>query len=100
MKLMKSILVGSVILGLAGPGCGPQGHTPDRDVVVESPSADTATDPVCLMEVLRSRARRAEYSGKDFFFCSETCSAMFSSQPTAYYARSSKLERERELRAD
>jgi uncharacterized protein len=43
-----------------------------------------ATDPVCGMKVDRSKALRAEFAGKTYFFCSEHCLKAFESDPQRY----------------
>ena len=48
----------------------------------------TAIDPVCGMTVtMGPAARRYEYDGKDFYFCSESCRAKFIADPAAYLKR-------------
>jgi len=42
----------------------------------------TATDPVCGMEVeIREDARTRHYDGRDFYFCSESCEQSFETDP-------------------
>jgi uncharacterized protein len=43
-----------------------------------------ATDPVCGMQVDRSKAVRLEYAGHTYFFCSEHCRSQFEADPAAY----------------
>ena len=43
-----------------------------------------ATDPVCGMQVDRSKALRLEHAGKPFHFCSEACVHEFRSDPERY----------------
>lgn len=80
-------------------GCAPEPHFPDPDVVVgRADPRPSKFDPVCAMTVSRADARTLHYSGKDFYFCSETCAKKFESQPSVYYARAKRLEREGEER--
>ncbi|WP_292288920.1 HAD-IC family P-type ATPase, partial [Marivita sp.] len=47
--------------------------------------ANTATDPVCGMEVeVREDARSREYGGETFWFCSEGCQTKFDADPYFY----------------
>src|SRR6056297_3341723 len=47
--------------------------------------ANTATDPVCGMEVeVREDARSREYGGETFWFCSEGCQTRFDADPYFY----------------
>jgi uncharacterized protein len=43
-----------------------------------------ATDPVCGMQVDRSKALRLEHAGYTYFFCSEHCRAQFEADPDGY----------------
>jgi hypothetical protein len=43
-----------------------------------------ATDPVCGMQVDRSKALHAVHAGRTWFFCSEDCRAQFESDPDGY----------------
>jgi len=44
-----------------------------------------ATDPVCNMEVDPAKATvKAEYDGKTYYFCSESCHSKFSAAPQKY----------------
>ncbi|SDC01239.1 heavy metal translocating P-type ATPase [Ruegeria marina] len=50
-----------------------------------APGAETATDPVCGMQVEVSEdARSREYGGKTWWFCSEGCEAKFEADPYFY----------------
>ena len=81
-------------------GCGPETHSPDPGVVLEQRDPrPSELDPVCGMTVSRTGARTLDYSGRAFYFCSVTCVGKFNSQPTVYYARAQRLEREREERS-
>jgi protein SCO1/2 len=55
----------------------------------ESTTADegSAVDPVCGMEVRRVRAPRIDYSGRRYFFCSDTCRSKFEADPRKYVAK-------------
>lgn len=80
-------------------GCVPEAHSPDPGVVVEEADPrPSKIDPVCGMTVSTASARTSSYSGKDFSFCSKTCAGKFRSQPSVYYARAKRLERERQER--
>ncbi|TBN43799.1 heavy metal translocating P-type ATPase [Paracoccus subflavus] len=58
-----------------------QHHRPD----VVSDGGQTATDPVCGMTVAAGPdARRAEFSGKTFYFCSTKCETAFNDDPWFY----------------
>lgn len=58
-----------------------QHHRPD----VVSDGGQTATDPVCGMTVAAGPdARRAEFSGKTFHFCSTKCETAFKEDPWFY----------------
>jgi uncharacterized protein len=46
-----------------------------------------ATDPVCGMNVDRSKALRLEHAGRTYFFCSEYCRSQFEADPVAYAER-------------
>ncbi|MCH2459406.1 MAG: YHS domain-containing protein, partial [Henriciella sp.] len=49
-------------------------------------SSDHAVDPVCGMSVTISPdARRADYDGEIFYFCSDKCHTKFKADPV-YYA--------------
>lgn len=42
-------------------------------------------DPVCKMNVEPEKAAaKAEYAGKEYFFCSETCHKTFITEPEKY----------------
>jgi uncharacterized protein len=43
-----------------------------------------ATDPVCGMQVDRSRALQATHAGRTYFFCSEDCRSQFEADPDGY----------------
>jgi uncharacterized protein len=43
-----------------------------------------ATDPVCGMQVDRSKALQAEHAGRTFYFCSEQCLHRFQAEPERY----------------
>ncbi|MCA0871392.1 heavy metal translocating P-type ATPase [Seohaeicola saemankumensis] len=48
-------------------------------------SAEHASDPVCGMSVSKEEdARRQDYDGKTFWFCSETCETKFTADPYFY----------------
>lgn len=80
-------------------GCAPESHSPDPGVVVgRADPRPSKFDPVCTMTVSRADARTLHYSGKDFYFCSETCAKKFESQPSVYYARARRVGREGEER--
>ena len=47
--------------------------------------ADTAKDPVCGMSVKTAgAANTAEYLGKTYYFCSESCKTAFLKEPAKY----------------
>ena len=47
--------------------------------------SETATDPVCGMQVeMRENARSREYGGETFWFCSDGCQAKFDADPYFY----------------
>jgi Cu+-exporting ATPase len=54
-----------------------------------------ATDPVCGMQVSEAEARErgltADYSGREYFFCSAACQRSFQEDPSGYVG---KVERE------
>jgi uncharacterized membrane protein YraQ (UPF0718 family)/YHS domain-containing protein len=52
-----------------------------------------ATDPMCGMQVDRTRAVRAERDGHTYFFCSDHCAHAFTSEPLAAGAGSSASPR-------
>ena len=53
----------------------------------------TTLDPVCGMTVETSpTARKSEYSGEAYYFCSEDCRQKFESHPTKFVSASSKNE--------
>jgi P-type Cu+ transporter len=60
-------------------------HTPhqhDHDI---APGAETATDPVCAMEVeIREGARSSDHDGQTFYFCSDGCQKKFDADPYFY----------------
>ena len=57
-----------------------QFHGPDS-----SPSAYTATDPVCGMDIDRRSAKHtADHAGQAYYFCSAGCRAKFVADPTRY----------------
>jgi Cu+-exporting ATPase len=42
-------------------------------------------DPVCGMNVNENMAKlKSEYKGKTFYFCNQSCKAMFDKNPTRY----------------
>jgi uncharacterized membrane protein YraQ (UPF0718 family)/YHS domain-containing protein len=43
-----------------------------------------ATDPVCGMQIDRSKAVRLEHAGHTYYFCSEHCRAQFEADPDRY----------------
>lgn len=50
-----------------------------------APGAETATDPVCGMQVeMRKSARARDYGGETFWFCSENCQSKFEADPYFY----------------
>jgi P-type Cu+ transporter len=57
-------------------------HHHDHDI---APGAETATDPVCGMEVeIREGARSSDYDGQTFYFCSDGCQKQFDADPYFY----------------
>jgi YHS domain-containing protein len=46
------------------------------------------TDPVCGMQVDRSRGLRFEYSGCTYYFCSDHCRSQFRSDPDRFAQKS------------
>ncbi len=55
-----------------------------RDTVQDAP-AETATDPVCGMQVNKTTSRhRFEHAGQVFHFCCSRCREKFSADPAAY----------------
>ena len=57
-----------------------------------APGAETATDPVCGMQVeMRKSARARDYGGETFWFCSENCQSKFEADP--YFYASGNAER-------
>ena len=58
-------------------------------------SSDHAVDPVCGMSVTISPdARRADYDGEIFYFCSDRCHTKFKADPV-YYASGKASDRRR-----
>ena len=54
----------------------------DHDI---APDAETATDPVCGMKVeIKEGARRRDYDGQTYHFCSEGCQEKFDADPWFY----------------
>ena len=50
-----------------------------------APGAETATDPVCGMQVeMRKSARSRDYGGETFWFCSDNCQSKFEADPYFY----------------
>ena len=43
-----------------------------------------AKDPVCGMEVDEQQARKSEYQGRTYYFCSPGCQQRFEGDPTRY----------------
>jgi YHS domain-containing protein len=43
-----------------------------------------ATDPVCGMSVDKANAKRLDYEGTTYFFCSDHCRASFEAEPERY----------------
>lgn len=58
-------------------------HGSSHDVATSNP-ATTAIDPVCHMSVSPVSARSYEHQGKNYYFCSDKCVAMFQRNPTSY----------------
>ena len=60
----------------------PHHHDQDTDL---APDAETATDPVCGMQVeIKEGARSRDYAGETFHFCSEGCQEKFDADPYFY----------------
>ena len=57
-------------------------HDDDPD---PAPDAETATDPVCGMQVkIRQGARCRDYGDEAFYFCSDGCQKKFDADPYFY----------------
>lgn len=65
-------------------------RSPDRGALALA----LLTDPVCDMEVDRSKARAAgwttEYAGHTYYFCSDDCKEKFAKEPSRYSRKSDK----------
>ena len=60
------------------------GHAHDHHNA-PNPGANTATDPVCGMQVeMREDARSRDYGGETWWFCSEGCQSKFETDPYFY----------------
>ena len=46
--------------------------------------ADKGKDPVCGMEVVKAKAKHADFDGADFYLCSDECLKKFKAEPTKY----------------
>jgi YHS domain-containing protein len=54
-------------------------------VIAQQKSADTATDPVCGMTVVKANARATfDYKGTTYYFCSTGCREAFAKEPEKY----------------
>ena len=53
-----------------------------------------AIDPVCGMNVDRSKAARLDHGGQTYFFCSEHCLRAFEADPGRYAAKDQSMEPE------
>ena len=54
----------------------------------ESDTTTATTDPVCGMAVRSADAPAHEFEGTEYRFCSESCRAKFTAEPTRYLAKS------------
>jgi len=55
------------------------------ETIVQEEEGLEGIDPVCLMEVDPATARwKAEYAGKEYFFCAPSCKKLFVAEPQAY----------------
>jgi Cu+-exporting ATPase len=51
-------------------------------------TAQTVTDPVCLMKIKpEDAAARSEYQGREFYFCADNCRRAFEQDPERYASR-------------
>ena len=56
-----------------------------EDKTDPAPNTGTATDPVCGMKVeIKEGARRRDYAGETFHFCSDGCQKKFDADPYFY----------------
>src|SRR5215470_9287282 len=56
-------------------------------------NSNTVLDPVCGMYVDPQKARgSAEYAGKKYFFCSQSCVERFKTDPENYLARDTRAK--------
>lgn len=46
--------------------------------------SDKAKDPVCGMEVNKTKAKHAAFDNADVYFCSDECLKKFNAEPTKY----------------
>jgi Cu+-exporting ATPase len=50
------------------------------------------SDPVCQMKIDEKAAKAtATYQGRTFYFCSDTCKALFEQSPQTYVAQPSSI---------
>src|SRR2546430_17483326 len=49
---------------------------------------DTATDPVCGMQVSPADSLTGEFNGRDYYFCGPSCLKAFRADPERYVAAS------------
>jgi YHS domain-containing protein len=64
------------------------------ETVEQYQTENTATDPVCGMQVTKTRAGATfEHAGKKFFFCLDECRARFAANPDRYLAPASRGKR-------
>src|SRR6056297_3411978 len=79
--------------GVKGSGTAMSPHHHDD---APAPEAETATDPVCGMQVeIKEGARRRDYGDETFHFCSEGCQKKFDADPYFYASGNAEKARER-----
>src|SRR6056297_3249355 len=68
--------------GVKGAGTA---MSPDHHDDAPAPEAETATDPVCGMQVeIKEDARSSDYDGQTYHFCSDGCQEKFDADPYFY----------------
>jgi YHS domain-containing protein len=86
-----AIIVALASMGVFAAGCA----TPRQGATGTAASQEQATccvcrynnDLACLQVAVKETTPRAEYQGKTYCFCSQSCKAAFAKKPEKYLAR-------------
>lgn len=81
---MRILILSAIPLFFIACDKGQEQAPKKQDQSSAAPASDKAKDPVCGMEVVKTKAMHADFDGADVYLCSDDCLKKFKAEPTKY----------------